>query len=216
MAHACNVRRAFVEANRRFVHERTDGAIGYVHVPNMGAPGYSEFRRSYSAESARDHLIVDVRYNEGGFSSTLLLDVLSRRRMAWTLSPWRNPAPFPRQAPGGIVVICNEHTGSDGDMFVQAVRELGLAPVVGVRTWGGVIGISPREPLADGTVVTQPENAHWFASVGYDVEGHGAEPTHVVQISPAEVDAGHDPQLATAIQLARSLAAPPQPPRAPH
>jgi len=208
--------RAFVDANRRFVHESTGGAVGYVHVPNMGAPGYSEFRRSYSSESARDHLIVDVRFNEGGFSSTLLLDVLSRRRMAWTLSPWRAPAPFPRQAPGGIVVICNEHTGSDGDMFVQAVRELGLAPIVGVRTWGGVVGISPREPLADGTVVTQPENAHWFDSVGYGVEGHGAEPTHVVEISPSEWSAGHDTQLESAIALARSLPVRSAPPGARH
>ncbi|MEN3272977.1 MAG: tricorn protease, partial [Actinomycetota bacterium] len=127
--------RDWVTHNRRRVHDETEGRCGYVHVPNMGNPGYAEFHRAFYAELGRDALIVDVRYNEGGYVSTLLLEKLLRRRLGWTEFRWQRPEPYPRQSVNGVIVgMCNEHTGSDGDLFSHAFRMLEIGPLVGERT----------------------------------------------------------------------------------
>lgn len=100
---------------------------------------------------------------------------------------------------GPMVALTNEHAGSDGDIFCHAFKLFGLGPLIGKRTWGGVIGIWPQATLVDGTVTTQPEYACWFEDVGYDVENYGTDPDIEVDIRPQDYAAGCDPQMERAI-----------------
>jgi tricorn protease len=200
--------RAWVEANRRQVHAATGGRIGYLHIPDMGPRGYAEFHRGFLAELARDGLIVDVRYNRGGHVSQLLLEKLARRRIGYDKSRWSGLAPYPYEAVGGpIVALTNELAGSDGDIFCHSFKLLKLGPLVGKRTWGGVIGISPRHPLVDGTITTQPEYSSWFEDVGWEVENYGTDPDVEVDNTPQDYLAGRDAQLERAIAEAQRLLA---------
>jgi tricorn protease len=197
--------REWVSANRARVQEATKGRVGYVHLPDMGARGYAEFHRSYLSEVEREALVVDVRFNGGGHVSQLVLEKLARRRIGYDVSRWGEPEPYPADSPAGpLVAITNEHAGSDGDIFTHCFKLLGLGPVVGKRTWGGVIGISPRHALVDGSLTTQPEYAFWFSDVGWSVENYGADPDVEVDIRPQDHVAGADPQLDKAVALALS------------
>jgi tricorn protease len=195
--------RDWVEANRALVHERTVGRVGYLHVPDMMGWGYAEFHRGFLAEFDREALLVDVRFNRGGHVSSLLLQLLARRRIGYGFPRWRVPEPYPHEAVRGpMVAIANEYAGSDGDIFCHAFKALGLGPLVGRRTWGGVIGIWPRHPLADGTVTTQPEFSFAFDDVGWRVENYGTDPTVEVDIAPQDYAQGCDAQLDKAIEVA--------------
>jgi len=206
--------REWVKRNRRAVHEATDGRVGYVHIPDMGAQGYAEFHRSYLSEVGRDALIVDVRYNGGGNVSQLVLEKLGRRRLGYDVPRHGQPEPYPSDSPAGpLVAIADENAGSDGDIFTHCFKLMGLGPVVGKRTWGGVIGISPRHLLADGGLTTQPEYSFWFTDVGWGVENHGTEPDHDVDIRPQDWAAGIDPQMDRALQLIQRALRTWKPPR---
>jgi tricorn protease len=192
--------RDWVVRNRRFVHARSRGRIGYLHVPDMGPRGYAEFLRHLPAEAERPGLIVDVRWNGGGHVSQLLLERLQRRPLGYDRSRWSDPVPWPEEAPAGpMVALTNEHAGSDGDLFCHGFKRLQLGPLVGTRTWGGVVGIWPRHALVDGTVTTQPEFAFWFPDVAYGLEGRGAEPDVEVENRPEDHARGRDAQLERAI-----------------
>ena len=194
--------REWVSANRLRVHEETGGRVGYVHIPDMGPHGYAEFHRSYLSEVAHEALIVDVRFNGGGHVSSLLLEKLARRRIGYAVARWSSTEPYPEESPAGpLVTITNEQAGSDGDIFTHSFKLLGLGPVVGKRTWGGVIGINPSYPLVDGSVTTQPEYSFWFQDVGWGVENYGTDPDHDVDIRPQDHVAGRDPQMDKAIDL---------------
>ena len=198
--------RSWVDGNRRKVHAATDGRVGYVHVPDMGPVGFAEFHRGYLAEVDRDALIVDVRYNGGGNVSQLILEKLARRRLGYDLSRWGGLVPYPMESVAGpLVALTNEHAGSDGDIFCHSFKMMKLGPLVGTRTWGGVIGIWPRHALVDGTVTTQPEFSFWFEDVGWNVENYGTDPDIEVDITPQDYRAGADPQLARAIDEAQQL-----------
>lgn len=207
--------REWVENNRRRVHEATDGRVGYLHIPDMGPRGYAEFHRSYLAEVIREGLVVDVRYNGGGHVSQLLLEKLARRRIGYDVPRWSQPRPYPEESVGGpMVALTNEQAGSDGDIFCHAFKLMKLGPLIGKRTWGGVIGIWPRETLVDGGVTTQPEFSTWFEDVGWGVENYGTDPDIEVEITPEDYAAGRDPQLERAIaEVMRLLAE--NPPRLP-
>jgi tricorn protease len=194
--------REWVEENRRKVHEATDGRAGYIHIPDMGAGGYAEFHRGYLAEVDREGLIVDVRFNHGGHVSWLLLEKLARRRIGYDLSRWSTlPVPYPLESVAGpMVAVTNELAGSDGDIFSHGFKMLKLGPLVGKRTWGGVIGIEPRHALVDGTITTQPEFSFWFSDVGWQVENFGTEPDIEVDITPQDYARGTDNQLERSIQ----------------
>lgn len=210
--------RDWVESNRETVHARTDGRVGYVHIPNMGPEGYAEFHRSYLAEVDRDGLIVDVRFNSGGHVSQLLLEKLARKRVGYDFPRWQEPIPYPENSVAGpMVALTNEYTGSDGDIFSHCFKLLRLGPLVGKRTWGGVIGISPRHSLVDGSITTQPEYSFWFEDVGWGIENHGTEPDIEVDITPQDYARGRDPQLERAIQVILDLLRkkPPARPRRP-
>jgi tricorn protease len=198
--------RDWVEAKRRLVHERTGGRVGYLHVPDMGPEGFAEFHRGYLAEYDREALIIDVRGNGGGHVSALLLEKLARKRIGYDFPRWSAPEPYPPESPRGpLVALTDEQAGSDGDIFSHAFKLLKLGPLIGKRTWGGVIGISPRHQLADGTVTTQPEYSFWFDDIGWDVENYGTDPDIEVDNTPQEYVAGIDRQLETAIEVALEL-----------
>jgi tricorn protease len=198
--------RHWVNENRRKVHAATNDRVGYVHIPDMGAEGYAEFHRGYLAEVDREALIIDVRYNGGGHVSQLILEKLARRRLGYDLSRWGGLIPYPVESVAGpLVALTNEHAGSDGDIFCHSFKMLKLGPLVGKRTWGGVIGISPRHPLVDGTVTTQPEYSFWFEDVGWEVENYGTDPDIEVDITPQDYRNGTDPQLDRAIHEALQL-----------
>ncbi len=199
--------RAWVEKNRTWVHAQSGGRVGYFHLPDMQAWGFSEFHRHFGSECERDALIVDVRYNRGGHVSQLLLEQLSRRRLAFIHSRWNDVSTWPDAAVAGpMVALCNEHAGSDGDIFSHNFKQMNLGPLVGTRTWGGVVGIWPRHKLVDGSETTQPEFAFWFADVGYAVENHGTDPDIVIDNAPQDAAAGRDRQLEVALQTALDLA----------
>jgi tricorn protease len=194
--------RAWVDANRARVHAETDGRVGYVHVPDMGPWGFAEFHRGYLSEFDRDALVVDVRYNRGGHVSALLLEKLARKRVGYDVPRWSPPYPYPEESVAGpIVAITNQFAGSDGDIFSHCFKLYGLGPLVGMRTWGGVVGIYPRHRLIDGTQTTQPEFSFWFTDAGWGVENYGTDPTHEVDIAPQDSARGVDPQLDRALKL---------------
>jgi tricorn protease len=200
--------REWVEATRQRVHEATGGRVGYIHIPDMGPKGYAEFHRGYLAEVEREGLIVDVRNNGGGHVSPLLLEKLARRHLGYDVQRWGQPSPYPPESVlGPLVALTNESAGSDGDLFSHAFKLMGLGPLIGTRTWGGVIGIEPRNPLADGGITTQPEYSFWFKDVGWGVENYGTDPDIEVEIAPQDYVAGRDPQLERAIaEIQRLLA----------
>jgi tricorn protease len=199
--------RDWVECNRNIVHTQSNGRVGYIHIPNMQARGYAEFHRSYLAEFDYPALIIDVRWNGGGKVSGLLLEKLARRRIGYKFSRWGQPTPYPRESPRGpMVALTNEHAGSDGDIFCHGFKLMKLGPLIGKRTWGGVIGISPRHRLVDGTYTTQPEYANWFKDAGWDIENYGTDPDIEVDITPQDYNRHFDPQLERAIAEALRLA----------
>ncbi|MDE3228655.1 MAG: PDZ domain-containing protein [Chloroflexota bacterium] len=193
----------WVEANRRAVHERSGGRVGYVHVPDMGPFGFSIFHRYYLQEYDYEGLIVDVRWNGGGSVSGLVLEKLTRPRLGYSFQRWSGSSPYFGESPrGNLVAITDENAGSDGDIFSHAFKMLKLGPLVGKRTWGGVVGISPYIALADGSLTTQPEFSFWFNDVGWGVENYGTDPTIEVDNTPQDYMRGADPQLERALSEA--------------
>ena len=195
--------RQWVNTCRKRVHDATGGKIGYVHVPDMSAAGFAEFHRGFISEFKKSGLIVDVRANGGGHVSQLLLEKLARRNMGYDISRYGVPRSYPDESVHGpLVAVTDEHAGSDGDIFSHCFKLMNLGPLIGKRTWGGVIGIWPRHALVDGSVTTQPEFSFWFRDVGYAVENYGTEPDIAIEISPDQAVAGLDPQLEKAIEVA--------------
>jgi tricorn protease len=193
--------REWVEENRHYVHNATNGRVGYLHIPDMGARGYAEFHRGYLAEVDREGLIVDLRFNDGGHVSSLLLEKLARRRIGYDKQRWGEPEPYPHESVlGPIVALTNEHAGSDGDIFSHGFKLMKLGPLLGKRTWGGVVGIWPRQALVDGAFTTQPEYSFWFEDVGWAVENYGTDPDIEVDNTPQDYARGVDVQLDRSIQ----------------
>ncbi|MFZ3557484.1 S41 family peptidase [Streptomyces sp. BH055] len=194
---------AWVEDRRTYVHQQSQGRLGYLHVPDMQAPGWAQIHRDLSVEVAREGLVVDVRENRGGHTSQLVVEKLARRVVGWDLPRDSRPFTYPMDAPRGpVVAVANEFSGSDGDIVNAAIKALGIGPVVGVRTWGGVIGIDSRYRLVDGTLVTQPKYATWMEGYGWGLENHGVDPDVEVVHAPQDSAAGRDPQLDEAIRIA--------------
>ena len=208
----------WVAGRRAAVHAASDGRIGYLHIPDMMAEGWAQLHRDLHLEVARDALIVDVRDNGGGHVSSLVLEKLRRTAQGFGIVRHGGLETYPDNAPRGpLVAVANEQAGSDGDIVTAMFRQLGLGPVVGTRTWGGVIGIDGRYRLVDGTSVTQPRYAFWFKDAGWNVENHGVDPDVEVHIAPQDWVAGVDRQLDEAVRLAldllrtRPAGAPPDP-----
>jgi tricorn protease len=193
----------WVAGRRATVHTATEGRVGYLHVPDMVGTGWAQLHRDLRLEVGRDGLVVDVRDNNGGHTSELVIEKIVRRVIGWQMPRGARPTTYPTDAPRGpVVAVTNEHAGSDGDIVTAAIKSLGIGPVVGMRTWGGVIGIDMRYDLVDGTSVTQPRYAFWFDGLGWDVENYGVEPDVEVPYPPQDWAAGSDPQLDRAVRMA--------------
>jgi tricorn protease len=137
--------------------------------------------------------------------SQLLLEKIARRRIGYDLSRWGRPEPYPIESPAGpVVALTNEHAGSDGDIFSHCFKLMKIGPLLGKRTWGGVIGINPRHKLVDGTETTQPEYSFWFTDVGFAVENYGTDPD--IDNAPQDALAQRDRQLERALETALELA----------
>ncbi|MBP2370945.1 S41 family peptidase [Pseudonocardia parietis] len=201
---------------RSEVAERSGGRLGYLHVPDMMGYGWAQLHRDLARETAKDGLVLDVRGNRGGHTSQLVVEKLARTVIGWDLPRHRAPSTYPEQAPRGpVVALADERSGSDGDIVTAAIKRLGIGPVVGVRTWGGVIGIDGRYGLVDGTRITQPRYATWFDDLGWGMENHGVAPDVEVVVTPQDRAAGRDPQLDRAIELALARLAEHPPARPP-
>ena len=193
----------WVAGRRRQVREFGNGRLGYLHVPDMMGAGWAHFIRDLRTEMRYEGLIVDVRNNSGGHISQLVLEKLARRVMGWGVVRWHQPESYPLDARRGpLVALTNQNAGSDGDIITAAIRLSGLGPVVGTRTWGGVIGFDDFRELADGTRITIPQYAFSFDRFGWGVENYGVDPDVELDITPADWAIGRDPQLETAVRLA--------------
>ncbi len=205
----------WVAGRRQFVRARSDGRIGYLHVPDMMGEGWAHLHRDLRAEMGREALIVDVRGNRGGHTSQLVVEKLARRIIGWDFGRWLRPTSYPEEAARGpLVALADEFAGSDGDIVTTAIKSLGLGPVIGARTWGGVVGIDGGgHGLVDGTRITVPRYAFWFTEFGWAVENYGVDPEVEVLITPDDWAAGRDPQLEVAVDRALAILAenPPTP-----
>ncbi|HEU4666115.1 MAG TPA: S41 family peptidase [Arthrobacter sp.] len=187
----------WVASNRRTVRDASGGTFGYLHIPDMMANGWAQLHRDLDTETALDGLIVDVRRNRGGHTSQLVAELIGRKVTGWSMPRGEKPRTYPHHAPRGpVIILADEFAGSDGDIITQVSKLRGIGPVIGTRTWGGVVGIDNRFSLADGTGVTQPRYATWFGGgVGWSVENYGVDPDIEVTYPPHAYAAGRDPQL---------------------
>jgi tricorn protease len=193
--------RAWVEGNRQAVLEASGGRIGYLHLPNMMEPGLVEFASYWYPQTGLEAMIIDERFNGGGFVGDMIIDRLERTLWSLTIpregKSGRNPE---RAFHGPLAVLINEDTGSNGEFFAQAIKDKGLAHVIGMRTWGGSIGIEPHQDLVDGGGTTPPQFGLYGLHTGdWLIEGWGVEPDQQVQNLPADVLAGRDSQLEAAV-----------------
>jgi tricorn protease len=196
----------WVAERRRVARELGHGKCGYLHIPDMGGSGWAQFNRDLRMEMAYETVIVDVRGNAGGNISELVMEKLTRTILGWDHTRHAQPVSYASNAPRGpVVALADEATASDGDMITAAIKLLKLGPVVGLRTWGGVVGMTGRHKLGDGTVITVPMNAAWFKEYGWSVENHGVEPDIEVLRSPADWAEGRNTQLAAAVRSALEL-----------
>jgi tricorn protease len=205
-----------VRAAAAAVHTLGGGAVGYVAVPDMERLGFAEFTRAFAAESRRGALVVDLRGNLGGHISELLLARLAARRLGFELPRWGRPEPYPSAAPAGpLVLLIDEGTGSDGEVAAWAFRKMGLGPLVGARTWGGVTGNDQYADLVDGSQLAVPQVGMVLGdsdetAAANAIENRGVAPDLAVPIAPQDYAAGRDPQLQAAVlEALRALAAAP-------
>jgi tricorn protease len=205
--------RAWIEANLRKVHERTNGRAAYVYVPNTAGMGYDYFKRYFFPQADKDAIIVDERFNGGGQVADYYIEMLRRPLVSFWATRYGEPIRTPNAAIlGPKVMIIDETAGSGGDLLPWMFHKFGLGKLIGKRTWGGLVGILGFPVLMDGAFVTAP-NLAIFTEEGWVVENIGVSPEIEVEQDPAAVAAGKDPQLDRAIEVVLDeLAANPPPP----
>lgn len=195
----------WVRSKREYVEEATDGRCGYFHIPDMGTPGMVEFARTFFPQMEKPALIVDARHNGGGFVSEIIIERLDRGLLAFGATRRGVPYRYPEDAVyAHKVLLTNEEAGSDGDIFTRAFKLAGLGPSVGMRTWGGVVGIRSDKPFVDGGMMTIPEFAWWEGEGGWTLENRGAEPDIVIDNLPGDQAAGLDRQLEKALEIIKA------------
>ena len=191
----------WVRRNRDYVAEKTGGVAGYIHLPDMWKDGLIEFDTWFYPQLDKRAMVVDVRWNGGGAVSQLILERFRRAVISFDRSRGGGVTSYPyRTLNGPFVVLTNEFAGSDGDIFPKAIQLEGLAPVIGMRSWGGVVGIRGDKALVDGGVLTQPEFAWWDPQQGWELENTGVVPDIEVQNLPQQLAKGVDAQLDRSIE----------------
>ncbi len=195
-----------VELNYEKVKVATNGAVGYFHLSDMDKDGLMQFEQGWRAERFRDGIIIDVRNNGGGFVSWFVIDKLERIITGLTKTRDFQPMFYPHGGHRGpMVLLCNEGSGSDGDLITWQFKERKLGPVIGTRTWGGLIGIVNFLDLIDGGMVTQVNVGFSDLKGKWIVENHGVDPDIVVENSPSHLEQGIDDQLNKAIEVIQQL-----------
>lgn len=194
--------RDWVEGNLRRVHEATDGRVAYVWLPNTGGGGHSYFKRYFFPQADKDAIIIDERFNGGGLIADYYIDILRRPYVSHWAMRYGEDLESPVGAiQGPKVMIIDETAGSGGDLLPWMFRRFELGPLVGKTTWGGLVGVLGFPDLMDGSGVTAPNIAFWTEDEGFGVENVGVPPDIEVEMLPAEVIQGRDPQLEKAIEL---------------
>ena len=193
--------REWVDRNRAFADRASDGQVGYLHIPNMGARGLVEFARVYFPQHYKKGFVIDERYNGGGFTSSMIIDRLERQLWALTQPREGKYLHEPERCfHGHMIVLVNEDTGSAGEWFAEQIKRKELAPILGMRTWGGAVGIELHQQLIDGGGTTPPQFAPYGLDRTWLIEGHGVDPDIEVQNMPGDVLRGKDAQLEAGIE----------------
>jgi tricorn protease len=213
---------AWVESNRKKVDAASNGRIGYVYLPDMGGEGLNEFVKQYFPQIRKEGMIIDVRYNGGGFVDQLIFSRLRRVLSGMGSNRnWESGTVPPVVFNGAMACVTNRYAASDGDIFSYYFKYYKLGPLIGERTWGGVRGIRGNIPLMDGGYITRPEAARYDLNSKWVVENRGVQPDIVVENRPDQVVKGQDSQLDKAIEvvmkeiLANPKKLPPRPPDLP-
>jgi len=193
----------WVESRRKYTEEKSGGKLGYLHIPDMQGHGTVMFMRYFYPQLDKDGIVVDARYNGGGFTSQLLLERLMKKPIAYgTKRNMKDNWSYPdASVQGALVVLTNEYAGSDGDIFPEAVQLTGLAKTVGTRTWGGVWGIRGDKPFTDNGMITTPEFGWWDTRRGWALENEGHTPDVIVPYTAEDELADRDPQLDKGIEI---------------
>ena len=192
----------WIESNRRKVDQLSGGKVAYIYMPNTAGAGYSNFNRYFYAQLDKQAVVLDERYNEGGFLADYVTEVLSRKPLSAAIERDGEPVHDPVGAIyGPKAMIINQSAGSGGDAMPWYFRKANLGTLVGVKTWGGLVGIGGYPVLLDGGHVTAPRYAIYGLSGSWEVEGHGIAPDVEVEDLPKEVAAGHDAQLERAVAI---------------
>ena len=194
--------RAWVEGNLKKVDSLSGGSIAYVYVPDTGNQGHDYFKRYFYPQAQKDAVIVDERFNGGGQFADYYIDILRRPAISYWAMRYGDDMKTPTASiQGPKAMLIDETAGSGGDMLPWMFHNLKMGPLIGKRTWGGLVGILGLPVLMDGGTITAPNFAIWTPQEGWVVENVGVPPDIEVEMSPAEVIAGHDPQLEKAVEV---------------
>lgn len=199
----------WIQSNRAATAARSGGRLGYMFLGDFAGPGSEDFVRQFQGQLDRDGLVIDIRWNRGGYTSQAILNMLRREHAGIFVNRQRGIEPLPLfVAPRAMAVLTNEYSASDGDQFPYYFRALGLGPVIGQRSWGGVQGIKGMYMLMDGTGITIPKDALASTTGEWLIENHGVEPDVAIEPSVEDLDPGRDRHLETAIQVLMGEGAP--------
>jgi tricorn protease len=192
----------WIDSNRRKVDAMSGGKVAYIYMPNTAGAGYTNFNRYFYAQLDKQAVVLDERYNEGGFIADYVVNVLGQKLLSGAIERDGKPVHDPEGAIfGPKAMIIDQSAGSGGDAMPWYFRKAKLGTLVGVRTWGGLVGIGGYPTLIDGGGVTAPRYAIFGLNGEWEVEGHGIAPDVEVQQLPKDVAAGHDPQLERAVSI---------------
>ena len=198
--------RAWVERNRRIVDSLSGGRLAYVWLPNTGGGGYTYFTRYFFSQQQKEGAVIDERYNQGGQVADYIVNELDRKLMGYFATRAGKPSTSPTAGIfGPKVMIINESAGSGGDALPYYFHLRKIGPLVGTRTWGGLVGTIGVPQTIDGGGITAPGLAFYDAQGRWAVENEGVTPDIEVEYTPSEVIKGHDPQLERAVQEALKL-----------
>ena len=211
---------AWVQHNTDYVSEKTGGQVGYIHIPDMGLEGLTEFTKHFYPQLRKKALVIDDRGNGGGFVSPMIVEHLRREMVMIEAGRGFTPTPNPNdEQVGPKVLLMNEFSASDGDIFPFRFKTYKLGKLIGKRSWGGVVGINPSLPFVDGGQLFKPEFGPYSVDgKSWPIEGHGVDPDIVVDNEPAKEFAGIDQQLDRGIEevlaelKAKDPTLPPAPP----
>jgi tricorn protease len=194
---------AWVEENRRKVDELSKGRLAYIYLPDTAQGGYTFFNRYFFPQAGREGAVVDERFNGGGTMTDYILEYLQRRLLNYRTTRDGEDTTWPVSLiQGPKALIINEYAGSGGDALPFHFRELKIGPLIGKRTWGGLVGFfGPQEQLMDGGVVSTPSRGFWTPRGDWEVENAGIAPDIEVELDPQAVRQGHDPQLEKTVEV---------------